>query len=100
MDHKDLTDAYIIANKNEISFEDLLPKRKLSEEILKELIGYINLRQLIMTQKLSLDFICNYVLNDKYYSDDNETTITVGTICAHQQYSIEEINEYTKKLNL
>ena len=96
MDGKYLSESEIIENKASIAFEELLLERKLSEETLVKLMGYINLYQVLITQDLSLDFICRYILNDSLYRNDNETTITIELVITHQPYSFEEINEYIK----
>lgn len=91
---ENFTEADIIKYKEQICFEKLLSERKLSQLTLEKLIGYVNLRQVLMTQTLTLDFICKYILDNKYYQEDNERTIHLGLVTTHQPYTYKQIKEY------
>ena len=70
-------------------------KLKLFDE--KDLIHNINnlsLLSILKTQKLSLNFIINYILNDDFQIMPEEKEITIDDVISYQDYSINQIINY------
>ncbi|XWV25135.1 putative ORFan [Tupanvirus deep ocean] len=100
MNFDKLSEEEIIKNKDKICFTHLLNCRKLSVSTLEKLLGYINLKQTVMTQDLTPEFIVNFVLNEEYQEEDDEKTITINLILQHQKFSREDILDKLDILNL
>jgi hypothetical protein len=95
--YQDYSEEDIIQNQENICFPILLKNKKLSIAALEKLIGHINLRQVILTQNLTPEFIAKYILNEKYYEEDDEKTITIGLIIKNQKISKDEISRAQQK---
>lgn len=67
-----------------------------SEDILREIVGYVDLRTLVKTQKLSLKFIHDVILNsdDDDVMSSEERDISLSFIAYHQNYTVSEILNY------
>jgi hypothetical protein len=67
-----------------------------SENILRKIVGYVDLRTLIKTQKLSLKFIHDVILNpdDDDVMSSEERCISLSFIAYHQNYTVSEILNY------
>jgi DNA-binding Xre family transcriptional regulator len=100
MNYNKLTEDDILNNKYTLNIDDILFKRKFNEDFLSKIIGYANLNTFLITQDLSKEFICKYILNPYYQYEDNEKTITLERACRSQKYSIEEMVDYIKNNNI
>jgi hypothetical protein len=65
-----------------------------SEEKLRKILIYVDMRTVIKTQKLSLDFIFNVILKNLQTAE--EKNITLSDILKYQSYTDEEIAAYEK----
>lgn len=67
-----------------------------SEDILREIVGYVDLRTLVKMQKLSLKFIHDVILNpdDDDVMSSEERYISLSFIAYHQNYTVNEILNY------
>ena len=83
---------YILQNKDKFFLTQTLYYFDYTEEELISMIGSINLYIVVKTQKLSLNFIKNYILNEELYELDIETCINVDFIKHYQNYTIDEIS--------
>jgi hypothetical protein len=91
---------YILNNKEKVSINDAIKYIKFSETELIELIGYVNLKKLLVYQNLSLDFIFRYILNPGYQHEDSERCITLEMVEYYQKYTIFDLLEYMKNHNI
>lgn len=82
---------YVMENKKQFIFSDVLNYIQFTEDELKELIGSVSLYVILKTQKLSLSFIKEYVMNSELYEYDNETNINLEAIMFYQPYSKEQL---------
>lgn len=69
----------------------------LDEKDLKEIILDIDLCQLLRKKKLSLEFICENILNENNLFTEEEKLITIEDIMAYQNYSRDDIIKNLKK---
>ena len=83
---------YILQNKNKFFLTQTLYYFDYTEGELISMIGSINLYIVVKTQKLSLNFIKKYVLNEDLYELDMETCIDIDFIKKYQNYTIEELS--------
>lgn len=58
-----MSKEYILNNKKKISINDAIKYVKFNEYELIDLLGYVNLKKVLVYQNLSLNFICRYILN-------------------------------------
>ncbi|XWV26396.1 putative orfan [Tupanvirus soda lake] len=91
MHFENLSEEEIIENRDKICFSHLLNNRKLSVPTLEKLLGYINLKQTLITQDLTPEFVVNFVLNEEYQEEDDEKTITIDLILQHQKFCRDDI---------
>lgn len=95
--YKGLSKQFILDNKHKLSVNDCIKYHKFTEEELTELIGYINLKKVLVHQNLSLDFIFTYILNPSYQHEDNERMINEDMVVQYQKYTIFDLIDYKKK---
>lgn len=91
-----MSKEYILNNKKKISINDAIKYVKFNEYELIDLLGYVNLKKVLVYQNLSLNFICRYILNPAYQEEDNERCITKEMVSMYQKYNIFDILEYMK----
>lgn len=87
---------WIVEHKGEIELSNVLCHMQLPEYILEKLIWWVNLNSILKTQKISLEFCVKYILNEEYYQEDNETSITLSDVVYYQGYSEEEVEAALK----
>lgn len=69
--------------------DDILYKHQFSEEELTEMIKDLSVRQstVLYTQKgLSVDFCCDYIMNEKYSMTDHDEYLDVYDVLRHQTH--------------
>jgi len=74
------------------NFEWKLYSNQFSEEQLREMLIYVDIRTVIKTQKLSLFFIFNDILNNLQTAE--EKNIMLSDILKYQSYSDDEVAAY------
>ena len=84
----------IPTDKEKVDCNKLLREYICTEDELVKLINHVNLYTVLQTQKLSLSFIKNYILNEDYQEFDNEKCITSETVARFQNYDVETIDKY------
>ena len=71
------------------------------EEELIENIYFFPLEQILKTQKLSYDFVCDYILNEDFHLLPNEEKLTIEIVLKYQPhleiYFTEKTNHLFKK---
>ena len=82
---------YVLENKRELDLRPVLCQMFLPESVLEKLVGYVDLSTMLKTQKLSREFIKNYVLNEDYHQEDIERSITMDDIQYYQGYTADEL---------
>lgn len=92
--YENLSKEYVLENLETLSVNDVLSYNKYEEEFLKKLIPYVNMKKLLITQDLSLGFIFQYILNEKYHFDDDEKLLDIDDVVRYQRYSLNEISKY------
>ena len=90
---------WIFEHRDDFELETVLCHRQFPEDQLEKMVWYVNLNYFLKTQRVSLEFCVKYILNEEYYQDDNETSITVDDVVYYQGYSREEILEALRAQN-
>lgn len=62
-------------------------------------IDTVDLYDIVREEKLSFDFVINFVLNEKYQKTREERDITLSTIYCYQPQLRKQINELLQKNN-
>jgi hypothetical protein len=76
-----------------IDWQEEITLKKYDENTLAQIIDQVDLRTLIKTQKLSLDFIHKYIVSKttSKYACSEENGISASYIAFHQNYTEDEI---------
>ena len=71
-----------------------LNNKHYNEEILIKNIEILDLRNILSTQKLSLDFCQNFILNEKYHKCVEDTYLDMSDILKYQPHlkSLYKVN--------
>jgi len=79
---------------------DDLKKNKYTMEELKNNIYCVSLLEILKTQKLTVDFCVNYLLNDDFHLLEEETNISIYLITQYQHHiSFLDLLTYTFNKN-
>jgi len=97
--YSNLSKDFVLQNIKTLSMHDVIAYNQYDEDFLIQLVPYFNMKKLLITQKLSLNFIFKYILNKEYHFDDDETLLDIDDIVRYQNYSLKEIEEYQKTNN-
>jgi hypothetical protein len=90
-------------NDNKINITDYnLFRNQYDIEILKANIEHLDINSIYKTQKLTVEFCVDYILNDDYASCDEDTYLDENNIIAYQthltQYDFDNYFKF-KRLN-
>jgi hypothetical protein len=77
-----------------IDWQSQIISKKFPESVLCDIVNCVDLRTLIKTQKLSLEFIHRFIINCSEYTSHEETDISISYIAYYQNYTTEEIINY------
>lgn len=91
---------WIFEHRHQYELESVLCHRQFPERELEKMVWHVNLNYFLKTQRVSLNFCVKYILNDEYYQDDNETSITVEDVVYYQGYTREQVLEALRAGNV
>lgn len=93
-----LTERELIQQMHKLDFNIILPNRNLSESTLHELLEHVGIELIISTQKLSLNFILQYVIKNFGDYEVFEHILTLTRI--YQGYTEEDFHNELQKLRI
>ena len=76
------------------SIYEKLASTPCSEEYIGSVIHLVDLKWIYQHQRLSLDFIFNYILDPEYHQCDEDSYITLDDVLYHQTHTEEEVENY------
>lgn len=77
--------------------KEILLTKKCTEEYLKKVIEYMDIRDIYRNQIISKDFIINYILNSDYHSSVEDSYITYDDVIYAQSKLKDRLNEKLKQ---
>jgi len=81
----------ILKNPTMYDCDDILKHYQFTENELEKIVDYVNMITILQTQKLSLDFIVKYILNNEYQNSDRDTLLTPKIVAQWQRFSVDQI---------
>lgn len=89
----EVSEDYIIANKNNLPLETIVRTQKLSIKTLYMIYNDVDLNVILNYQVLNMDFIKNVILRNTDKKTRREENIDIDDICNAQNLTIEQKNE-------
>ena len=85
-----LTKDYLLQNYEKYDMDKSLVKFQFTEDELKVFIEHISMKNMLVSQHLSVDFIVEYILNPKYQCGDSDISLSIDTVLFHQKHIDEK----------
>ena len=73
----EITKEYVMNNHNMLLMDRYLFMFQFTEDEIEKFIDNVSMRRVLVTQKLTADFVIKYILNPNYHSDDSDSMLTV-----------------------
>jgi hypothetical protein len=91
VEEKIITKEYIMNNYANLSMDQYLFSFQFTEDELKCFIDSVTMKRVLITQKnLSVDFVCDYILNSSYHVNDSDEWLSWDDVMYYQPHISEK----------
>jgi hypothetical protein len=84
-----ITKDYVMCNYHELFMDRYLFMFQFTEDEIEKFIDKVSMRRVLITQKLTADFVIKYILNEDYHVNDNDSMLTIRYVLHCQPHLTE-----------
>lgn len=81
-----VTKVFVMNNYNQLLMDRYLFMFQFTEDEIKKFVDRVSMKRILITQKLSMKFVIEYILNSKYHVNDSDSSLVIDDVLQYQPH--------------
>lgn len=84
--NQQITKEFVMNNHKQMLMDRYLFMFQFTEKELKKFVDCVSMKRILITQKLSMQFVIEYILNPKYHVNDSDASLVIADVLQYQPH--------------